>query len=47
MDSKRESQENVEQFYRLLSAYGLNGQSQPLNRRNQADLDKLFPEEEE
>jgi hypothetical protein len=47
MDKNRDSEERVEQFYRLLSAYGLTGKTQPMNRGKKSEIDKLFPDEEE
>jgi hypothetical protein len=43
MDKQPDDKLRVEQFYKLLSDYGLKGKTQPLSRRTQSELDKLFP----
>jgi hypothetical protein len=47
MDKPTDDQERMEQFYRLLSDYGLRGRSQPLTRQKQSEINALFPDEEE
>lgn len=47
MDKQSEDEKRVEQFYKLLSAYGLTGRTQSMNRQKRSDIDKLFPDEEE
>lgn len=43
-EQEADAQKRVEQFYRLLADYGLTGKTQPMNRQNQKDINKLFPE---
>jgi len=45
VDKQSDEEKRVEQFYQLLSAYGLTGRSQPLARRKRSSNDRRSPDE--
>jgi hypothetical protein len=47
MANQSDDEKRVEEFYRLLSAYGLTGRSQPISRRKNDDMNQEFSSEEE